>query len=386
MAAPRLAVGGGVGGTRIAAGVGSAGGSRWQEHAVESRALRGNRLGDPWVRPLFVWTPPAHDSAPSARFPVVYVLHGMTGQARAYFNVAPFTPGLPELVDRAQPAAIVALVDGFTALGGSQWIDSPAVGAYGSYLCDDVVGFLDAGFRTLASPAHRGVAGTSSGGFGAATWAMLRPDLFGGFASHAGDCLFEVSLAPEFPLAAQRLRNLYDGSLARFWDDFRSGRPVLVDDTDALLQNLYATAAAFSPGVDGGVELPFSLDTGELRTEVWRRWLERDPVRLAADHAEALRGLRAVWIDAGTRDEYRLDLAATALRGALARAGVADERVHFELFPGSHRGLGRRLALSVAFLAARLAPASQRAAHGPPPARHAPTEGAALKPRPDRAD
>ena len=42
---------------------------------------------------------------------------------------------------------------------------------------------------------------------------MRRPDLFGGFASHAGDCLFEVTLAAEFAPAAQCLRNLYGGSL-----------------------------------------------------------------------------------------------------------------------------------------------------------------------------
>ena len=38
---------------------------RWQELSLESEALRGNPLGDPSVRPLFVWTPPAYDASPS---------------------------------------------------------------------------------------------------------------------------------------------------------------------------------------------------------------------------------------------------------------------------------------------------------------------------------
>jgi len=328
---------------------------RWEEHALESRALRGNPLGDPSRRPLFVWTPPSHDDASRRRFPTLYVLHGMTGQARAFFNVSPFTPNLPTLLDRSSLEAIVVLVDGFTSLGGAQWIDSPAIGAYGSYLCEDVVSFVDSGFRTLADPAHRGLAGTSSGGFGAMVWAMLRPDLFGGFASHAGDCLFEVSLRGEFAAAAQSLRNLYGGSVERFWEDFGSGRPVLDNPSDALLQNLYATAAAFSPGSDKAIEIPFCLATAELRPEVWERWSAWDPVRLAPAHAAALAGLRGIWIDAGSRDEYHLDLAATAFRAALAAAGVADASVHFELFDGGHRGLGRRLPLSLAFLAERLA-------------------------------
>ena len=333
---------------------------RWQEHALESAALRGNPLGDPSLRPLYVLAPPSYTAEPERRYPVLYVLHGMTGQARAFFNVAPFAPSLAELLAEAGLEALIVLVDGFTALGGAQWIDSPAVGAYGRYLCEDVVGFLDAHYRTLPAAAHRGLAGTSSGGFGAATWAMRRPDLFAGFASHAGDCLFEVTLAPEFGAAAQSLRNLYGGSYARFWEDFRSGRPVLASRSDALLQNLWATAAAFSPGAEGGVELPFELETGARIPEHWQRWLAWDPVCAAPLHSGALQGLRAVWIDAGTADEYRLDLGAVALLRALADAGVAAERIHFELFDGGHRGLGRRLPLSLAFLAERLGEARVR--------------------------
>ena len=62
-------------------------------------------------------------------------------------------------------------------------------GPYHSYLCDEVVPFVDARYRTLAAAAHRGIAGKSSGGFGAMITPMLRPGLFGGLASHAGDAL-----------------------------------------------------------------------------------------------------------------------------------------------------------------------------------------------------
>jgi Putative esterase len=325
----------------------------WQELAVESEALRGNPLGDPAVRPVFVWTPPGAD--PGRRLPSIYLLHPLTGQARSWFNVAPFTPSLPERIDALGLDAVVVLVDGFTALGGAQWIDSPAIGAYGTYLCEEVVPFVDARFPTLAAPAHRGLAGSSSGGFGAMVWAMRRPDLFGGLATHAGDALFRVTLAGEFAAAAQALRNLYGGSFDRFWADFRSGRPVFDNRTDPLLQSVYATAAAFSPGAEGSVELPFRLDTGELVPEVWARWEALDPVSLAPAHAGALRGLRAVWIDAGRGDEYHLDLGAIAFRDAAAAAGVDPGAVRFELFDGGHRGLSRRFALSLPFLAERLA-------------------------------
>jgi S-formylglutathione hydrolase FrmB len=279
----------------------------------------------------------------------------MTSQARAWFNVSPFTPTLAEQIGALGLDAIIVAVDGFTSLGGAQWIDSPAIGDYGRYLCDDVVGFVDERFRTLPEPAHRGLAGTSSGGFGAMVWSMLRPDLFGGFATHAGDALFEVSLAAEFAPAAQALRNLYGGSFEEFWANFRSGRPVFENSTDPLLQNVYATAAAFSATAwDGTVELPFRLETGVLRPEIFARWLAWDPVRLAAVHAGALAGLRAIWIDAGRNDEYHLDLAAVAFRDAVVAAGAETRAMHFEIFDGGHRRLGRRLTFSLPFLAAHL--------------------------------
>ena len=49
-----------------------------------------------------------------------------------------------------------------------------------------------------------------------------------------------------------------------------------------------------------------------------------------AGHADALRVMRAIYIDAGKRDEWFLDLGAEAFRRALADIGVTD--VFFELF------------------------------------------------------
>jgi hypothetical protein len=187
-------------------------------------------------------------------------------------------------------------------------------------------------------------------------WSLLRPDLFGGFATHAGDALFELVYPAEFATAAQALRNLYDGSFDRFWDDFRSGRRVFENRSDPVLQNVYAAAAAFSPGGDGGVDLPFRVDTGELVPEIWQRWLAWDPVRIARERGEAVRSAQAVWIDAGRNDEYHLDLGATAFHDAVLAAGADPDTVHFELHEGGHRGTNWRLPLSLAFLAERLAP------------------------------
>jgi hypothetical protein len=328
---------------------------RLDELELESEALKGNPLNDPYRRPVWVYVPPDYDAS-ERRYPSIYVIQGMTGQIDMWRNRFPFRRNFPELVDAlfadgaAQPA-IVAFVDCWTSYGGSQFLDSPGTGRYHTYLCDEVVPFVDGRYRTLADSDHRGIAGKSSGGYGAMITPMLRPDLFGGLATHAGDALFECCYQLEFPLVARTLRDEYDGSYDRFWEDFRS-RPALSKKHDAPLLDAYAMAACYSANEDGSVDLPFDLTTGRLRPEVWERWLAWDPVRMAPKHAVALRSLRAIYIDAGNRDEYYLDLGAEAFRRELVDLGITD--LHFELFDGTHMSIEYRYPLALRYLAERL--------------------------------
>jgi putative esterase len=326
---------------------------RFDEHVLESELLRGNPLGDPHARPLWVYVPPGYDDEPDRRYPSIYALQGLTGQLDMWRNRTAFRRNFPELLDELAAPALVVLVDAWTSLGGSQFVDSPGTGRYGSYLCDEVVAFVDERYRTLAAPEHRGVMGKSSGGYGAMVAPMLRPDRFGGLATHAGDALFEVCYLPDFRVAARALRDHYDGSFDRFWEDFRS-RPAFARKTDHVLLNVWCMAACYSADEDGKVHLPFEPATGKLVPEVWERWLAWDPVRMAERHADALRGLRAIYVDAGTHDEPYLDLGAEAFRRALAKIGVTD--VFFELFDAGHGNIEYRYPLAVRYLTERLAP------------------------------
>jgi S-formylglutathione hydrolase FrmB len=330
----------------------------FDEHELESGALRGNRLGDPHVRPLWVYAPPAYAAEQDRRFPSIYLIQGLTGQLDMWRNRAAFRPNVLELVDtlfgdEGCPPAIVVLVDAWTSYGGSQFLDSPGVGDYHTYLCHEVVPFVDSRYRTLADAAHRGIAGKSSGGYGAMVTPMLRPDLFGGLATHAGDAMFELCYLPEFRDAVRALRDEYDGSFDRFWKDFHS-RPAFAKSGDASLLNTWAMAACYSANDDGSIDLPFDTETGQLLDEVWARWLAWDPVRMVDAHADALRGLHAIYIDAGKRDQFFLDVGATAFKRALARIGVTD--VYFELFDGTHSSIEYRYPIALRYLAERLQP------------------------------
>ncbi len=329
-----------------------------EERVVTSELLRRNPLGDPHERPLWVYLPPGYDEAGDRRFPVVYVIQGYTGQLAMWRNRMPYRQPFLETADAVfacgdAPPAIVAYVDAWTSYGGSQFVDSAGTGRYHSYLCDEVVPWLDSHYRTMAEPAHRAIMGKSSGGFGAMITPMLRPDLFGALATHAGDALYEYCYIPEFPKAVRMLRD-YEGDIWRWWEDF-SSRVSFTKEADQHLLMLLGVSACFSAREDGNVELPFDPRTGVLRAEVWQRWLDWDPVRMVPRYASALRSLRAIWIDAGSRDDYFLDLGAEAFRAALHEIGVGPDVVRFELFDATHSGIDYRYPLSLAWLCQRIA-------------------------------
>ena len=117
--------------------------------------------------------------------------------------------------------------------------------------------------------------------------------------------------------------------------------------TDPVLLNVYAEACAYSPSADGSVELPFRVDTGGARARGVGAVARGDPVRLAAAHGDALRQARAIWIDAGRNDEYRLDLGAIAFHEAVLGAGADEGVVRFELHEGTHRGTNWRHGRSI---------------------------------------
>jgi hypothetical protein len=331
---------------------------RIEERTITSESLRGNPLGDPIERPVLVYLPPGYDDEQARWYPVVYVIMGYGGHVTMWRNRTAFRQPFIETADQvfangSAPPALVVYVDAWTSYGGSQFIDSPGTGRYHSYLCNDVVSWVDQNYRTLAEPAHRAISGKSSGGFGAMITPMLRPDVFGALATHAGDALYELCYISDFGDCVRALRE-YDGDVVKWWDDFRS-RIAFTKDADQRLLGLYGVAACFSAAPDGTPELPFDPRTGVIREHVWQRWLDWDPVRMVPAHAQALRSLRGIWIDAGKADDYYLDVGAEAFRAALATAGVPDDVIRFELFDGTHSAIDYRYPLALAWLCERIA-------------------------------
>ena len=324
---------------------------------VESEVLEGNPLGDPTRRPLWVYRPPGVELDHPRPLPTIHVIQGYFGRLDAWERREPFEPNIFERIDALFgagecPDAIVVFVDAWTAYGGSQFVNSPSIGRYQDYLCDEVVPFVDEHYPTAADRDHRALTGKSSGGFGAMVVPMVRPDVFGALASHAGDALYEACYLPTFPKIVRTLRDHFEGSYDVFFqklaeiDHFDFGRY-----GDPLMT--YGVAACFTPDPDqpGKALLPFDLETARLDEELWARWLDFDPVRMAPRHADALRSMRRVYLDAGRKDEWFLDLGATAFAGELDKLGVDHT---LELFDGKHGGIAYRYPRAIRELATAL--------------------------------
>lgn len=319
-----------------------------QLETVSSVVLKENPLGDPRRREVPVYLPPSYGAKRGARYPVLFFLPGFTGTGRGAVNYNPWKETIVERFDRliAQGKAreaILVIPDGFTAYGGSQYLNSAATGRYEDHVVVELVSFIEDKFAAMRGPEGRALFGSSSGGFGALTLGMRHPEVFGHVAAHSADLGFDACYATDFPKVCAALQK-HGGSVERYLAEFRAAR----DKTrfDHAVVNAVGMASCYSPNPKSrvGFDLPFDARTGALIPAVWKKWEALDPVNACAKHAAALSRLKTLFFDAGTRDEFYLQLGARRLSDALKKLRVRHtyeehEFGHFDLQPRYERSL-----------------------------------------------
>ena len=315
----------------------------------DSDVLKGNPLGDKHVRDLIVYTPPGYEEG-GERYPAVYCLTGFTGRGKMLLNDNAFAPNLAERMDalieaEAISPMIAVMPDCFTRYGGSQYINSTATGRYEDYLTGEIVPFVDGLFRTKADRSSRAVMGKSSGGYGSLIMGLRHADVFGLVCSTAGDAYFELCYPGDFAKAFRSIKSDPEAFIERFWAQEKKPK-----DFHAAL-NVIGMSACYSPN-GTSYDLPFDLETGEIRGDVWNRWLENDPVRLVEKYVENLKSLKLLYLDAGTRDEFALDIGARVLAKRLSEHGVPH--IHEE-FDDGHMGISYRYDRSLELISERFA-------------------------------
>ncbi len=309
---------------------------RVESRVFPSQVLRGNPWGDPTDRELPVYLPP------SGRIdgrPLVLLLTGYTGAGWMHFQRGNYLrESLLQRIDRLMRTgeaaeAVVVAPDCLTTLGGSQYLNSTATGRYEDYVVQEILPWVRQEYRTGPTV----VCGTSSGGYGALQLAMRHPEVFQAVAADAGDLYFEYCYLPEFPIGAREIRRaggpekFLEGHLGNWIVGFAPDLPIV----QTIEQMGYASCYSPIESEPGRFDLPYDWSTGELRPEVWDRWLAWDPVRMLEQTAcqEALRQSKLVYVTAGQEDEYYLDVGARIFVERLRALGISPEFVEFE---GAH--------------------------------------------------
>ncbi|MBL0348005.1 MAG: prolyl oligopeptidase family serine peptidase [Anaerolineales bacterium] len=288
--------------------------------------------------------PPSY-GIPDKHFPVIYYLPGYGDSGMIGFN-------LPDSMDRLVNDGkvneiIIVVVNGTNKLGGSFYANSPVTGNWEDFIAQDVIGYVDSHFRTLAQAESRGITGHSMGGFGALNIAMHRPDVFGAVYSMSPACSMRMDLAESQMFDSERLDQTFI--------KFESGLSALpLEEAKMRIfsspqQFALSYGFAFAPNADRHppyFDYPFTEVDGQLvrDDEIWKKWESgfggiADEVILYKDNLLKLKG---IVVDYGEYDEYNwIPKGCIYFGEQLTAAGIP---VKVEAYSGSHQSvLGERI-------------------------------------------
>lgn len=115
-------------------------------------------------REMYVYTPPGYERG-EGRFPVLYLIHGGGDTAVSWTTVGRAPDILDNLIaeDRALPM-IVVMPSGWTPAGGQVMTADASKDPFTREMLDDIIPFVEANYRTLATPEGRALSGLSMGG------------------------------------------------------------------------------------------------------------------------------------------------------------------------------------------------------------------------------
>ncbi|MFZ0411281.1 MAG: alpha/beta hydrolase family protein [Candidatus Acidiferrales bacterium] len=221
--------------------------------------------------------PPSYDAAKDARFPILYLLHGIGGNQQTILGGG----GLNLVEDLWERHAIGDFLI-VTPDGDSSFYINSRDGRvrYEDFLIREFFPYIERRYRVNGSRATRGISGISMGGYGALHLAFRHPELFGSVSAHSAALLLQ-------------------------------------------LPRVSATGGAAS----AEMSLLGDVFGSPPDPAFWRR---NDPLELA--RTAPLAGLK-IYFDCGTEDEYGFYRGALKLDEILTGRKITHE---FHLDPGGH--------------------------------------------------
>jgi len=287
--------------------------------------LRDNPLGDPAARRLAVFVPDGSNK--DTPLPVVIYLPGWGGSSEdAIVQGRGAWHGrvVDDMARRGQPVRL-AVVDGRSRYGGSQFLNSTATGRYADYVAEEIAPALDA--RYTLGQAPRIISGHSSGAYGAVLLTMKHHDLFAAVVALSPDSDFEITHQPIVQQPAVRAITRADLDTAT-----AAKNPRLPGD--GLAQLVLGLCANYAPiaGQPRRFEWLYD-DRGQWRAEAWQRWLDLDPLTLVRKNADAFAPTQRIYLDGAEHDEFGANIGARKIHEVLR---TRKSPVTFYESPGHH--------------------------------------------------
>ncbi len=315
----------------------------------ESVCLKDNPLNDNSIRKIHIYIPPGYDASVN-EFPVTFLLAGFTGNGITLLNKEPFQETLDErfnrlIAKRTIRPMVIVMPDCLTYYGGSQYLDSDAIGYYETYIIDELVPYIKSKLKVTHDYSKWSVVGKSSGGYGAIRLAMRHSDVFRNAACHSGDICFEYCYMPDFPRAMIEIEKC--GGIIAFMQQFYEKQKH--NESDLLTLEILAASAAYSPNktiLPHFFETPFDLKTGEINKVIWKKWMAQDPIYLMENYVSSLKKLN-IFIDCGIFDEYRLYVGSRIFSAKLKNFDVKHV---YEEFNDTHVKISYRYDKSLQFI------------------------------------
>jgi enterochelin esterase-like enzyme len=290
---------------------------------IHGKSLEGNLEGDAVDRDAIVFLPPSYNQDRTRRYPVVYALHGYSIGAEQWSQEIHVPQTIEGAFAKGAHEVIVVLPDSKTVHNGSMYSSSITTGDFENYVARDVVSYIDAHYRTLATRESRGLVGHSMGGYGATRIGMKHADVFGSLYIMSPCCLSARGSgsgrgAPAPNAAAN------DEALAAVKTPADSAK------LPFGLRAQLASAAAWSPNPKNP-PLYLDLPIGDQAPAVLAKWAANAPLAFVDQYVLELKRYRAIAMDVGDQDSLRVD--AGKLHDVFDQYGIANT---FEIYPGTH--------------------------------------------------
>jgi len=287
---------------------------------VHGKSLEGNLEGDSPDRQVFVYLPPSYAGATNRRYPVVYLLHGYGLTGERWMRFANIASAADKDTATGSREMILVSPDAYTLYNGSMYSNSATTGDWETYIAEDLVGYIDGHYRSIADRMSRGLAGHSMGGYGTMRVGMKRPDVFGDLYAMSSCCL-GANLTP----SSQQMA-VFDALKSPA--EAKAG----AQSKDIFALASLASAAAWSPNPKNP---PFYFDApmkgGIVQPDVVAKWAANAPLAMIDQYIPQLKKYHAIALEVGLQDT--LLNSNRALDTLLTQSGVPHT---FETYEGDH--------------------------------------------------